>query len=392
MQDYRNPIVHGSGIGRQCRKVHCSWRDVFGRGAVNSHDSILVVDDAGENRELLTDLLHLAGYTNIVSARNGREAVFALEDRPFDLVLLDLVMPELDGIQTLTAIKANPGLHNIPVVMISAAGEVDSIARCIQLGAEDYLRKPFNSTILRARVSACLEKKHLRDQELLQRAEIERQRSRLRELLHAILPAQAVSELEQTGSVQPRRYANVVVLFCDIADFTRYCDTHPPETVVANLQVAVDAFERLAAKHGLEKLKTVGDALLATAGLLSNHPDPVMAGLRCAFDFIDAVRSGPAGWQMRCGLHVGPVVAGVVGREKFSFDLWGDTVNVAARLADLDGLGCVYVSEIAWAQVQDRCPGERLGSVLLRGKGHIPVIRCTDVGHKGSGEHAPPTR
>jgi class 3 adenylate cyclase len=140
----------------------------------------------------------------------------------------------------------------------------------------------------------------------------------------------------------------------------------------------VEAFERIAAEYGLEKLKTVGDAVLATAGLHSKHSDPVMAGLRCAFDFIEAGRSGPAGWEIRCGLHIGPVVAGVVGREKFSFDLWGDTVNVAARLADLEQPGCVYVSELAWKQVQGRCFGEKLGPVLLRGKGHIPVVRCTE--------------
>jgi DNA-binding response OmpR family regulator len=140
------------------------------------------------------------------------------------------MMPEMDGLQTLAAIKADNKLRDIPVLIISAVGEVEGVARCIELGAEDYLRKPFNSTILRARVSACLEKKRLRDNELLQHAEISSREARLSELLHAILPGPAVTELEMTGSVQPRRYADVVVLFCDVAEFTAYCDTHSPET------------------------------------------------------------------------------------------------------------------------------------------------------------------
>ncbi len=165
------------------------------------------------------------------------------------------------------------------------------------------------------------------------------------------------------------------MLFCDVAGFTAFCDEHPPEVVIQHLQHLVEAFEGLTDQHGLEKIKTVGDAVVATGNLLLPHPDAVQSALACAFDMIEAARIGPAGWELRCGLHIGPVVAGVVGRNKFSFDLWGDTVNVAARLVTVGASGCVHLSEAAWRRVECRCDWEPLGMVAMRGKGALPVFR-----------------
>jgi adenylate cyclase len=338
--------------------------------------AILVVDDDDNNQFTLVQRLMREGYENVTTANDGEDALALLARSSFDLVLLDVMMPGLDGIAVLTAMKGDPLLRHIPVIMISAANDLDRVVHCIELGAEDYLPKPFNKVLLRARVRASLEKKYFRDREKAHSAQIERQRGRLSELLHAILPSPAVAELEATGGVEPRRYPGVAVLFCDISGFTAYCDEHPPETVIRHLQHLVEAFEELTARHGLEKIKTVGDAFLATGNLLLSHPDPIMAGLSCGFDMIKAARLGPAGWELRCGLHIGPVVAGVVGRSKFSFDLWGDTVNVAARLVTVGESGCVHLSEQAWSQVERRCDAEPLGMIPLRGKGPVLVFRC----------------
>ncbi len=341
-----------------------------------SDATILVVDDDDNNRFTLVQRLMREGYGNVRTASDGQDALAQLSRSPFDLVLLDVMMPGLDGIAVLTAMKDDPLLRHIPVIMISAVSDLDRVVHCIELGAEDYLPKPFNKVLLRARVRACLEKKHLRDQERAYLAQIEHQRGRLSELLHAILPSPAVAELEATGGVEPRRYPEVAVLFCDISGFTAYCDGHPPETVIRHLQHLVEAFEGLTAQHGLEKIKTVGDAFLATGNLLLPHPDAIMAAISCAFDMIQAARLGPAGWELRCGLHAGPVIAGVVGRSKFSFDLWGDTVNVAARLVAVGDSGCVHLSEQAWNHVESRCDAEPLGRIPLRGKGAVSVFRC----------------
>jgi adenylate cyclase len=343
---------------------------------VNPPDAaILIVDDNGDNRYTLSRRLQREGYSDLEEASNGREALERLEARPFDLVLLDIMMPELDGYQVLERLKAHRTWRHIPVIMISALSEFDSVIRCIELGAEDYLPKPFNSVLLRARVSASLERKRLHDREVAHLAEIDRQRQRADRLLYAILPGAAVAELKANDRIAPRRFEDVAVLFGDVLGFTLYCERRPPEEVVANLDWLAAAFEEITQSHGLEKIKTVGDAFMATGNLLEPHEDAVMACLHAASALSEAARASPASWEMRAGIHLGPVVAGVVGSTKFSFDLWGDTVNVAQRLSSYGAEAATYLSATAWARVADRAPGQPLGPVSIKGKGEVEIIR-----------------
>jgi CheY-like chemotaxis protein len=337
--------------------------------------AILIVDDNGDNRYTLSRRLQRQGYTDLEEAANGREALERLEVRPFDLVLLDIMMPEMDGFEVLERLKADETWRHIPVIMISALSEFDGVVRCIELGAEDYLPKPFNAVLLKARVAASLERKHLHDREAAHLVEIDRQRQRADRLLHAILPGPAVAELKADDRIAPRRFEDVAVLFGDVLGFTLYCDRHSPEEVVANLDSLAVAFEEITHSHGLEKIKTVGDAFMATGNLLEPHEDSVMACLRAASALTEAARRTPAKWEMRVGIHLGPVVAGVVGSTKFSFDLWGDTVNVAQRLSSFGAEPATYLSAGAWARVADRARGQALGPVSLKGKGDVEIIR-----------------
>jgi adenylate cyclase len=262
----------------------------------------------------------------------------------FDLVLLDLLMPGLDGREVLARLKADPVLRHLPVIMLSALDEAEGIAGCIELGAEDYVPKPFSPVFLRARIGAALEKKRLRDREVSYLCQIQEEKQRSEDLLRIILPPDVAEELTATSTVQPRRFESVGVLFCDLVGFTAYCDQHPPEEVLEQLQFVVEAFETLAAAHGLEKIKTVGDAFMATAGLRTTLPNPGWSCVRCAGKMIAAARRLPPHWQVRVGLHVGPVVAGIVGRRKYQYDVWGDTVNLAARMQQAAQPGSVCVS------------------------------------------------
>jgi CheY-like chemotaxis protein len=341
--------------------------------------AILVVDDNDDNRYTLTRRLQRQGYDNLTEASSGREALEQIARRPFDLVLLDVMMPEMNGYEVLERLKSDDRLRHIPVIMISALSELDSVVRCIELGAEDYLPKPFNAVLLKARIGASLERKRLHDRERAHLAEIERQRRRADELLHAMLPLPAVEELKTRDRIEPRRFDGVAVLFADVVGFTGYCDRNPPEAVVANLDHLASTFEDITSTHGLEKIKTVGDAFMATANLLDRHADPVMASLRAAFALAEAAGDTPAGWRVRSGIHIGPVVAGVVGSRKFSFDLWGDTVNLAYRLSSLGDEPAIHLSAAAWAQVADRASGSRLGQLDLKGKGHVEVVRCLSI-------------
>jgi class 3 adenylate cyclase/CheY-like chemotaxis protein len=338
--------------------------------------NILVVDDIEDNRFTLERRLRRLGYNNIRSAANGREAIDIVESEPVDLMLLDIMMPDVDGYQVLEHMKRDMNLRHIPVIMISAIDEMDSVIRCIEMGAEDYLTKPFNPTLLKARIGASLEKKQLRDLEVSYREQIRSEKRRVDELLNSILPAEAVRELKSSGGVTPRRYENVAILFCDIVGFTAYCDQHMPETVVGHLQNLVEEFERVVREHGMEKIKTIGDAFMATSSMLIPIDAPLLTAVRCGLEMaLIASRTEP-NWDVRIGVHFGPVVGGIVGKQQFLFDVWGDTVNVAARLTEHGIPGTVALTHDAWREIQDECRARSLGHFDIKGKGAIEIVEC----------------
>ncbi len=335
---------------------------------------LLVADDDEPNRELLCRRLEKLGY-EVVPCANGLEALDRVRAAPFDLVLLDLLMPGLDGREMLARIKADPALQHLPVIMISALDQLEGIVRCIELGAEDYIAKPFNPVFLRARIGAAIEKKRLRDRETSYLRTIQDQKQRTEELLHIILPQDVAEELKATNAVQPRRFENVGVLFCDIVGFTRYCEQHPPEEVLPHLQGVVEAFEELSAIHGLEKIKTIGDSFMGTAGLRTSMANPGLDCVCCGLDMIAAALRLPPHWEVRVGVHVGPVIAGVVGRRKYQYDLWSDTVNLAARMQEAAEPGSVCVTAGTWALVRGQCQGKPLGHIDIKGKGPLELFR-----------------
>jgi adenylate cyclase len=340
----------------------------------SDQEAVLVVDDNEINRDLLSRRLMREGY-RVETAANGRESLEMIRQHAFALVLLDVMMPEMNGYQVLQHLKADADLRHIPVVMVSALAEIDSVVRCIELGAEDYLTKPFNPVLLKARVNACLEKKRLRDREVLHLRRIEEERKRADELLHVILPPQIVEELKSTDTVRPRLYENVAVLFCDIVGFTPYCENREPEEVISSLQRLVEAYEELALRHHMQKIKTIGDSFMATAGLLETVANPALACVECGLEMVEIARALPTQWDVRVGIHVGSVMAGVVGHRQYLFDLWGDTVNTAARVESHAPEGAVAVSAAAWEQVSGRCYGESQGLVLVKGKGAMEMYR-----------------
>ena len=337
--------------------------------------SMLVVDDDEGNRDLLSRWLLREGH-RVAVAENGRRALEMIQARQFDLILLDILMPEMNGFQTLEQLKADEQWRHIPVIMISSFNEIDSVASCIKMGAEDYLPKPFNAVLLQARISACLEKKRLRDREIHYLEQIKEEQRRADDLLHVIFPSQIVQELKATKTVRARRYENVAVLFCDIVGFTPFCDKYQPEQVVPHLQQLIEAWEESALRHDVDKIKTIGDAFMAASGLLRRtEENPVLNCVRCGLEMIAATQRLPTGWNLRVGIHAGPVVAGVIGRRQYLFDLWGDTVNTAARMESHGVSGKVVLSGAAWQRIADRCRGEALEHVPVKGKGPMERFR-----------------
>jgi adenylate cyclase len=333
---------------------------------------ILVVDDNRTNRLVLAQMLARHGY-EVSFAADGREAIDQVSATAFDMVLLDIVMPEMDGYQVLEFMKQDDNLRHIPVIMISTIGELDSVVKCITMGAEDYLQKPFNKILLDARVSASLEKKRFRDMEQQYLFQLAEERKRADDLLHVILPEDVVRELKATNEVKPRRYEDVAVLFCDIVDFTVFCEQHSPEEVVFHLQNLVKAFEELCQLHGVQKIKTIGDAFMAAAGLLEKAENPVLNCVRLGLDMLKATRQSGTGWDVRIGIHSGSVMAGIIGDRQYLFDIWGDTVNTAQRVEHCGGVNTVSVSTTAWQQVEGICKGSSVGLIEIKGKGKLEM-------------------
>ena len=302
-------------------------------------------------------------------ARDGIEALEIIRSASFDLLLTDIEMPRANGFVVLDQIAADSRLRGLPVIVISGHGELEGIAHCITMGADDYLPKPFNRVILGARVNSSLEKKRLREQ-------TERDRRRYNELLNAILPPTIVAELSQTNAVRPRRCEKVAVVFADIVGFTQYCDHRQddPEVVVQHLRKMFEAWEEMAVSLGVQKIKTIGDAFMGASGLLEKSMNPVLDCVRLGIrmiEFTQGMRNDegrPLGFDLRVGVHVGPVVAAVLGHRQSLYDLWGDTVNVASRLESNGRPGCVNLSIPAWTCISEFVCGEARGICKLKGK------------------------
>jgi len=339
--------------------------------------TILVVDDNEDNRFTLSMRLEASGYSNLVMAGNGLEALDVMRSRPVALVLLDIMMPELDGYGVLEAMQSDTTLRGIPVLVVSAVDEIGSVVKCIGLGATDYLTKPFNPVLMKARVDKCIEQSRYRAQEAEYRKSLESEKRRADGILGTVLPREIVRALKRSDRLQPRLYDNVTVMFCDIVGFTSYSEHHPPEAVFSELEALVEIFEAIAQKHGLEKIKTVGDAFMATCGLLMPQDEPVRQAVAAGLEMIEAGRNFGAGHGVRVGIDHGPVVAGIMGKTQFQFDVWGDTVNTAARIEAAAKPGTLCLSGRAWMHLREQAEARSLGLVDLKGKQKIEILECS---------------
>jgi adenylate cyclase len=335
---------------------------------------VLVVDDNDFNRDVLARRLERQGHT-VVQAVNGKRALELLSEEAFDVVLLDILMPEVNGLEVLQRLKADDRWRHLPVIMVSALSDIDGVAHCLAMGADDYLPRPYNQAILRARIDALLERKRLRDREVEHLDQIRSEKERVDALLHVIMPHEVVGELQATGSVRPRRYEPVAVLFADIVGFTPYCDAHPPEEVVRGLRRLVERFEQAAMECGVQKIKTIGDAFMAAAGLFRHTENPVLDCVRCGVNMLAAAGEVAPHWPIRVGIHAGSVIGGVVGARQYLFDIWGDTVNTASRVEHHGQPGAVTLSADAWSWIASCCRGASRGSIEMKGKGSMELVQ-----------------
>ncbi len=311
--------------------------------ATDKQAAIMLVEDNAQLRNVIVQILGTLGYVNVTEAADGQVALDLLAQRDFDLIVLDIEMPRVNGFEVLAALKRDPARRHLPVIVASGLDRLDAVVRCIELGAEDFLPKPVNAVLLGARVGASLERKRLRDLERLRLLELQQEKQLLlaeqeksERLLLNILPAPIAERLKRGEHTIAERHAEVTVLFADLVDFSTLANQTDAQELVALLNDLFSRFDRLADRHGLEKIKTIGDCYLVVGGLpvpSARHATGVAEmALAMLADLAELNQQRGLQLHMRIGMHSGPVVAGVIGSRKFTYDLWGVAVNLAQRV------------------------------------------------------------
>lgn len=358
--------------------------------------TILIVDDSATQRLALASLLEDEGYGNLMMAASAAEALQYFKQNgscPIDLILMDLHMPLMNGIEACRQIKADEDRRDIPIIMVTSSTETEDLQLAFAAGAMDYITKPPDEVELLARVRSALKLKHETDQRKARERDMQQLNQQLEQvlidladkhkmlqleqekserLLLNILPKPVAERLKQSPEVIAERFEEVTVLFVDIVGFTSLSAQISPEELVGLLNQVFSMFDGLAGKHGLEKIKTIGDAYMAVAGLPTPRPDHAEAVANMALELQGKI-AAIAGerLQVRIGIHSGPVVAGVIGKKKFSYDLWGDTVNTASRMESHGLTGSIQVTEATYQRLQGRYRFEPRGPIQVKGKGEI---------------------
>ena len=317
-----------------------------------SPGTILIADDNRVNRLLLNRSLEEQGHT-IVFAEHGREALDLLRSQGVDLLLLDVLMPELDGYQVLAELKTDAHLRDIPVIMTSSLDELDSVVKCVEMGAEDYLTKPINPVLLNARITASLEKKRLRDQQ--------------RELISKFATKEVADDLLTSGFALGGKHVEASALFCDIRSFTTIVEAREPaETIDLLNDYYTLMMDAIGGEGGIVN-QMVGDGLMAIFGAPLPREDHRLRAVLASRQMVELIRlfnegqaaQGKLQIEIGVGVASGQVVAGYTGtQQRATYTCVGDTVNIAARL---EGLNKYYGTGILVSrQIADICSDEFL--------------------------------
>jgi adenylate cyclase len=357
---------------------------------MSQDQTMLLVDDNEDNLYTLSLRLKREGYSHIVTAGNGREALERLQAQPFDLVLLDIMMPELNGYEVLAAMKSDARLRHIPVIMISAVDEIDSVTRCIEQGAEDYLSKPFNPVLLRARVGACLEKKRLRDQELqhveelaeLNRTLEQRVRDQVAQLdnlgrLKRFFSPQLAEMIVAGGADDPLKThrREVTVVFLDLLGFTAFAEMSEPEEIMGVLGEFHAAMGKLILEHEGTLERFTGDGLMIFFNDPVVVPNPVERAIRMAVAMRGRVEELQGAWRKRdyglgfgIGIAQGYATIGAIGFEgRRDYGAIGTVTNLAARLCGEAADGQILVSSRVATVAEGFADALEVGSLTLKG-------------------------
>lgn len=344
------------------------------------HVRVLLVDDQAIIAEALRRMLQDQPDVEFHVCREATKAIATANAVQPTVILQDLVMPDVDGLTLLKFYRANPQTRETPIIVLSTKEEAKVKAEAFALGANDYLVKLPDKLELVARI-----KYHSRGyihllerneafaalEQSLEQLRVEQEKSE--RLLLNILPRPIADRLKRGESTIAENFPDVTVLFGDICGFTELSARRSPKDLVEMLNGVFTVFDSLTERREVEKIKTIGDAYLAVAGLPTPRADHASAIAELAMEMLAAIDDINSKMRldlrMRIGIHSGPVVAGVIGKNKFIYDLWGDTVNTASRMESHGIPGRVHVSNTTYEILRDQYQFEERGDIAVKGKG-----------------------
>ena len=332
---------------------------------------ILIVDDQQANLHLLDSMLRGAGYTTIASTLNPHEVCALHARNRYDLILLDLEMPGMNGFQVMEDLKEIERDGYLPVLVLTA--EAEHKLRALKAGARDFVLKPFDLAEVLTRVHNLLEVRLLHIESRRLYYQIVAQQKVSERLLLNVLPQSVAERLKADPGIIADSFPEVTVLFADIVGFTRISEAMSPERLVALLNEVFTSIDGILDQRGLEKIKTIGDAYMAVAGLPIPAGDHATRAAHMALDMIETLErineQNATTLELRIGMHSGAVVAGVIGKRKFTYDLWGDTVNTASRMESHGEAGRPHMTEATRQRLAAPFLFEARGAIEIKGKG-----------------------
>jgi adenylate cyclase len=349
-----------------------------GSPVVEGAGRLLVVDDNETNRDLISRQLARYGYT-VATACDGEEALQRLDRQEFDLVLLDVIMPVLDGVETLRRIQASERHRDTPVIMLSSLGETDSAVRCIEMGASDYLSKPVQPTLLEARIAAALEIRELGRREVAYRKRIAADHDLLERLIHGSFPPPLVDRIRAGALEVEESWCPAAVLRCRFPDELRPGAGPAAVERIQEVRRLLARFEEVARTHGLEAVIGRPDGFLAVVAADASENDngrrdAAAGAARLALDTA-------AAWQgvaARFAVHVGDVVGGVIGVDRPRFEIWGEAVETVEALVGQSPPRSIYVTPVTNGLLGERFATEARGVIDVAGTGAIRVHALID--------------
>jgi len=389
--------------------------------------TIVFAEDSSVQGIMLKRILVGEGY-QVFWGKNGKEAFGLVEREKPSLIITDVEMPDMNGFEFCRMVKQRDDLKDIPVIICSSLSRPEDIMTGIEVGADGYVTKPYDKKYLMYRVHALLNNPINSDEEItpltihyagrdftimadrlhilnmllstyenslkqyneLVNAQIELKKlnksldiskKETENLLLNILPLKVARELQRAGRTTPEKFESATILFTDFKGFTKLSELFSTEELIAQLDTFFSYFDSIVQLHGIEKIKTIGDAYMCVSGIPESTPDHAVRMVNAALEILDYMRIVNTStekdilhsWQIRIGINTGPISAGVVGTKKFCYDIWGDSVNVASRMESSGEPGRINISGSTYELIKDKFQCEHRGKIQAKNKGNIDM-------------------